>query len=93
MTNLKTLTAIAVLSAAIATPALAQDSGVLGPGSRNGLTPQPGVTYHHARAYHHRSSFRGAYNQWNGRYDRGRDSSWCSWSDCRPPWLRSAHGG
>jgi hypothetical protein len=75
MTNLKTLAAIAVLSAAIATPALAQDFGVLGPGSRDGLTPQPGPTYHHAQAYyhrstyHHRSGFRGAYNRWNGHYD------------------------
>lgn len=54
MTKFKTLAAIAILSAAIATPVLAQDEGVLGPGSRNGLTPQPGHT-HQLRGHHYRN--------------------------------------
>jgi hypothetical protein len=41
MTNMKTLSAVAVLSVAIATPVLAQDEGLWGPGSRRGLEPQP----------------------------------------------------
>jgi len=56
MTSIKTISAVAVLAAAIATPVLAQDAGVIGPGSRYGLTPQPGATYHHVHAY----------NMWNG---------------------------
>jgi hypothetical protein len=49
MTSLKTLSAIVILSAAVATPVFAQDSGMLGP--RN-----------HVRT-HDQSNFRGAYNQ------------------------------
>jgi hypothetical protein len=68
MTNLRTLSAALILSAAIVTPVLAQDAGPIGPGSRDGLTPQPGATYHHSRM-HHRSGFRVAYNRWYGHYD------------------------
>jgi hypothetical protein len=57
MTKFKTLTAIAILSAAIAAPAFAQTEGAIGPGSRNGLTPQPGAT-HHMRGHHHWMGFR-----------------------------------
>jgi hypothetical protein len=56
MTNIKTIGAVAILAAAIATPVLAQDAAVPGPGSRYGLTPQPDATYHHAQTY----------NMWNG---------------------------
>jgi hypothetical protein len=59
MTSIKTMSAVAILAAAIATPVLAQDAGVTGPGSRYGLTPQPGATYHHAQSYNQ------AYNMWN----------------------------
>jgi hypothetical protein len=52
MTNLKTLSAIAILAAAVTTPVLAQDAGVFGP-------------THHGRAYDQRN-FRGAHNQLNG---------------------------
>jgi hypothetical protein len=48
---------VIILSAAVATPVFAQDSGVLGPGSR---------TYH-GRA-HDLRNFRGAYNQVNGPF-------------------------
>ena len=41
MTKIKLIGAVAILSAAIASPVLAQDEGVLGPGSRNGMTPRP----------------------------------------------------
>jgi len=90
MTKLKTLTAVAAILSAIAGPAFAagpEGGGVIGPGSRNGLTPQPTTIHHHAWL-HHRSSFRGAYNQWNGRYDTGLGDR-----DHEPPWLSSAHGG
>jgi len=60
MTRIKTISAIAVLTAAIATPVLAQDDAVTGPGSRYRLTPQPGATYHHAQSCNQ------AYNMWNG---------------------------
>lgn len=52
MTNFKTLTAIAIFSAAIATPVFAQDASVTAP-------------THHARAVAHQN-FRGAYNQVSG---------------------------
>ena len=51
MTKLKTLCALIILSAAVATPVLAQDAGARGPGSRYGLESQSGP--------------RGAYNQLN----------------------------
>ena len=44
MTKIKLIGAVAILSVAIAGPVLAQDEGVLGPGIRNGLTPQPRFT-------------------------------------------------
>jgi hypothetical protein len=44
--QMKTLSALIILSAAAATPLFAQDAGVLGPGSRYGFEPQPGPTYH-----------------------------------------------
>ena len=50
--KIKTLSAIAILTAAVATPVFAQDAGVRGPGSRYGLEQQRGS--------------RGAYNQLNG---------------------------
>jgi len=49
MTKLKTLAAVAMLSAAVASPVFAageQGGGPIGPGSRDGLTPQPGPMYH-----------------------------------------------
>ena len=45
MTGIKTISAIAILSAAIATPVLAQEA-IPGPGSRYGLEPQPGPIYY-----------------------------------------------
>ena len=48
MTNFKTLATIAMLSAA-ASPVFAagqEGGGPIGPGSSNGLTPQPGSMYH-----------------------------------------------
>jgi hypothetical protein len=62
MIKFKTLTAIAILSAAIAAPAFAQTEGAIGPGSRNGLTPQP---THHMRGYHHRMSYRNSMARMN----------------------------
>jgi hypothetical protein len=50
MTKLKTLSAIIIFSAAIATPVFAQDTGVVAP--------------HHAR--HHARDYRGSYNQVSG---------------------------
>jgi hypothetical protein len=41
MTRFKTLSAVVVVSAAIATPIFAQDAGVLATGSRYGADPQP----------------------------------------------------
>ena len=91
MTSIKTITAIAILSAAIATPALAQDAR---------RTPQARAIHHH-----HQDSFRRAYNQSSGLYDpefrrnrealgvAGRDHQWCSWPDCVPPWELSGNGG
>jgi len=55
MTNMKMLSTIVFLSTAVATPVFAQDGGVLGPGSRNGLTPQPGPT--HQLRGHYRNGF------------------------------------
>jgi hypothetical protein len=52
MAKMKTLSAVIILSAAVATPVFAQDEGVRGPGSRYGLEQQRGS--------------RGAYNQLNG---------------------------
>jgi hypothetical protein len=52
MTKMKTLSVVIILSAAVATPVLAQDAGVRESGSRHGLESN--------------SSPRGAYNQLNG---------------------------
>jgi hypothetical protein len=52
MTNLKTLSAVIILGAAIATPALAQDAETIAP-----------KTTQHVRA--HAKNYRGAYNQVN----------------------------
>jgi hypothetical protein len=68
MTKMKILSAVIILSAAVATPVFAQDAGVLGPGSGYGFRPQPGPTYH-GRAYD-RWNFRRAYNQVNGPVNR-----------------------
>ena len=75
MSKFRTLSAALFLSAAIASPAFAagdEGGGPIGPGSRNGLTPQPAVTYHHARAHHHRG-FRGAYNRYDPEFLRHRE--------------------
>jgi hypothetical protein len=52
MPKMKTIGAMIIFSAAVATPVLAQDAGVRGPGSRYALDS--------------RSSARGAYKQLNG---------------------------
>jgi hypothetical protein len=54
MTKLKTLSAMVLLSAAVATPVFAQDAGT--------LAPKVAPT-HHVRA--HAKNYRGAYNQVN----------------------------
>jgi hypothetical protein len=51
MIKRKILSAAVTLSAVLAIPASAQD-GVLGPGSRHGLEPQPGPTYYTRGHYH-----------------------------------------
>ena len=66
MTRMKTLSAVIILSAAVATPVFAQDASVLGPGSGYGFKPQRSPTYH-GRAYD-RWNYRGAYNQLNGPF-------------------------
>ena len=43
--NLKLLSTVAILTVAIATPSFAQEFGAIGPGSRNGLEPEPGPVY------------------------------------------------
>ena len=92
MTNMKTLSAVIILSAAVATPVFAQDAGVPGPGSGYGFRPQPGPTYH-GRAYD-RWNFRGAYDQSDGPFYAtpyfgfgGMDRSWVGGEDPsrRPP--------
>ena len=55
MTKMKILSAVIILSAAVAAPVFAQ----IGPGSRYGLEPEPGSTYY-ARS-HDRWNYRGAY--------------------------------
>ena len=52
MTKMKMLSALIILSAAVATPVLAQEAGKRGPGGLYGLDSQSGL--------------RGAYNQLNG---------------------------
>jgi hypothetical protein len=52
MTKMKMLSALIILSAAVATPVLAQEAGKRGPGGLYGLDSQPGQS--------------GAYNQLNG---------------------------
>ena len=52
MTQMKMLSALIILSAAVATPVLAQEAGKRGPGGLYGLDSQPGQS--------------GAYNQLNG---------------------------
>jgi hypothetical protein len=81
MTKMKILSAVIILSAAVATPVFAQDAGVLGPGSGDGFRPQPGPTYH-GRAYD-LWNFRRAYNQLDGPFYAtpylgfgGMDRSW-----------------
>jgi hypothetical protein len=77
MTRLKTLSAVVVVSAAIATPIFAQDAGVLGPDSRYGMEPQP-------VPYHGRSCFQGP---GFGQPCRGRLYGWSIGRD------RSVPGG
>jgi hypothetical protein len=72
MTKMKTLRAVIILSAAVATPVFAQDFGVIGPGSRYGLEPRPGP-------YYGRSCFQGpGFGPCPGRFygwSIGRDRS------------------
>lgn len=94
MTSMKTLSVVIVLSAAIASPAFAagaEGGGPIGPGSRNGLTPQPRASVHHV-AYRH-SSFRGAYNRWDPEFTRNQQNYGFSGRDAsriggEAPWLR-----
>jgi len=58
MTKMETLSAVIILSAAIATPVFAQDAGVLQPGSHRASKPQPVANY--------QSNFRAGFNQLNG---------------------------
>jgi hypothetical protein len=58
MTKMETLSAMIILSAAIATPVFAQDAGVLQPGSHRASKPQPVANY--------QSNFRAGFNQLNG---------------------------
>jgi hypothetical protein len=46
MRKLTLLSATAIIAAVIAAPALAQEGGAIGPGSRYGLEPEPGPTYY-----------------------------------------------
>jgi hypothetical protein len=63
MTKMKTLSAVIILTAAVATPAFAQDAGQLGRGSDRGRA-------------HDQSNYRGAYNQLNGApYDAAPQTS------------------
>jgi len=70
MTKMKALGAVLVLSALIAAPVFAKDSGVSGPESRHGLKSKPGSISRHVRV-HHRRYVRGVYTQTppNDRYD------------------------
>lgn len=64
MTKMTTLSAVMILLAAVATPVIAQEmGGTMGPGSSNGLEPEP-VPPHHGPAD---QNFRGANDQlpWN----------------------------
>ena len=58
MSKMKTLSAVIILSTAVATPVLAQNAGMLELGGHSGSKPQP-VT-------NHRSNSRTGYNQLNG---------------------------
>jgi len=65
MTKMKTLSAVALVSAVIAAPAFAHDAG--GAGSRDGLKSRSGPVHHHVRAYHRRY-VSGAYSRVSGAY-------------------------
>jgi hypothetical protein len=67
MTKFRMLTVIAILSAAIASPASA--AGDEGSGT---ITPHATATHHHARAHHR--SFRGAYNRDNSDFRRNKQN-------------------
>ena len=97
MTKVKTLSAVIILSAAVATPVFAQDAGVLGPESGYGFRPQHRPTYngptYHGRAYD-RWNFRRTYDQLDGPFYAtpyfgfgGMDRSWVGGEDPsrRPP--------
>jgi hypothetical protein len=66
MTKMETLSAVIILSAAIATPVFAQDAGLLRLDSRSGSKPQPVTS--------RQSNFRAGYNQLNGT-SRTQDGS------------------
>jgi hypothetical protein len=85
MSNLKTLSAIAILSVAMVSPVFAAGNdggGRIGPGGRYRPTPQSRPIQHVTP----RSGFLGANNQWDGRYES-------SSPDREPRWLGSANGG
>jgi hypothetical protein len=72
MTKMKTLSAVALVSAVIAAPVFAHDAG--GSASHTGLKSRSGSTYHHVRAHHRRyvgyhPHMSGAYNPPNERFD------------------------
>jgi hypothetical protein len=67
MTKMETLSAVIILSAAIATPAFAQDAGMPQPGSRSGSKLQP-VT-------NRQPNFRAGYNQLSGTSRAQGDSN------------------
>jgi hypothetical protein len=66
MTKMKTLGAVALVSAVITAPVFAHDTG--GPGSHGGLKSRSGPIHHHVRAHNQRYVSR-AYNQPNERVD------------------------
>jgi hypothetical protein len=63
MSKMKTLSAVIILSTAIATPVLAQNAGMLELGGHSGSKPQP-VT-------NHRSNFRAGYLRTQDDSNRG----------------------
>jgi hypothetical protein len=77
MTKMKTLSAVLIFSAALATPVFAQDADLSGPGSRYGLEPQPVTNYrsNYRSNYQsddqagHRSNYLGEYSQLDGPLD------------------------
>jgi hypothetical protein len=77
MTKMKTLSAVIIFFAALATPVFAQDADLSGPGSRYGLEPQPVTNYrsNYRSNYQsddqagHRSNYLREYSQLDGPLD------------------------